>query len=151
MEPVWGLKVIGILIGLQEGFTKHCCFLCLWNIRATAQHYETKEWPTKNLYAPGVKNIQHILLVNPDKVLMLPLHIKLRLMKNLVKVMAKQNSNGFEFLCKKFPKFIQAKLKEGIFVGAEIQIFEDPEFEKTINSGWAISHISTNYVECDVK
>ena len=106
------LKVIGILMGLQGGFTKHCCFLCLWDSRATAQHYKTKEWPKRNSYAPGVKYIQHIPLVNPDKVLMPPLHIKLGLMKNFVKAMAKQNSNGFKFLCKKFSKLSLAKLKE---------------------------------------
>ena len=94
------LKVIGILMRLQGGFTKHCCFLCLLESRTTAHHYETKEWPTKNSYAPGVKNIQHTPLVNPDKVLMPPLHIKLGLMKNFVKAMAKQNSNGFKFLFK---------------------------------------------------
>ena len=129
------LKVIGILMGLRGGFTKHCCFLCLWDSRATAQHYKTKEWPKRNSYAPGVKNIQHIPLVNPDKVLMPPLHIKLGLMKNFVKAMAKQNSNDFEFLCKKFPKLSLAKLKEGIFVGPQIRkVFEDPEFEKTLNT-----------------
>ena len=90
-------------MGLQGGFTKHCCFLCLWDSRATAQHYETKEWPKRNSFAPGVKNIQHIPLVNPDKVLMPPLHIKLGLMKNFVKAMAKQNSNDLKFLCKSFP------------------------------------------------
>ena len=128
------LKVIGILMGLQGCFTKHCCFLCLWHSRATAQYYETKEWPKRNSYAPGVKNI-HILLVNADKVLMPPLHIKLGLMKNFVKAMEKQNSNGFEFLCKKFPKLSLAKLKEGIFVGRQIRkVFEDTEFEKTLNT-----------------
>ena len=82
-----------------------------------------------------MKNIQHIPLVNPDKVLMPPLHIKLGLMKNFVKAMAKQNSNGFEFLCKKFPKLSLAKLKEGIFVGSQIRkVFEDPECEKTLNA-----------------
>ena len=82
-----------------------------------------------------MKNIQHIPLVNPDKVLMPPLHIKLGLMKNFVKAMAKQNSNGFKFLCKKFPKLSLAKLKEGIFVGPQIQkVFEDPECEKTLNA-----------------
>ena len=129
------LKVIGILMGLQGGFTKHRCLMCLWDSRATAQHYQTKEWPKRNSYAPGVKNIPHIPLVNPDKVLMPPLHIKLGLMKNFVKAMAKQNSNGFEFLCKKFPKLSLAKLKEGIFVGPQIRkVFEDPEFEKTLNT-----------------
>ena len=82
-----------------------------------------------------MKNIQHIPLVNPDKVLMPPLHIKLGLMKNFVKAMEKQNSNGFEFLCKNFPKLSLAKLKEGIFVGPQIRkVFEDPEFEKTLNT-----------------
>ena len=82
-----------------------------------------------------MKNIQHIPLVNLDKVLMPPLHIKLGLMKNFVKAMGKQNSNGFEFLCKKFPKLSLAKLKEGIFVGPQIwKVFEDPEFEKTLNT-----------------
>jgi len=30
-------------MGLRWGFTKHCCFSCLWNTRAIAQHYETKD------------------------------------------------------------------------------------------------------------
>ena len=129
------LKVIGILMGLQGGCTKHCCFLYLWDSRAAAHHCETKEWPTRNSYAPGVKNIQHSPLVNPDKVLMPPSHIKLGLMKNFVKTMAKQNSNGFKFLSKKSPKLSQAKLKDGIFVGPQIrEVFKDPEFEKTLNT-----------------
>ena len=61
-----------------------------------------------------------------------PLHIKLGLMKNFVKAMGKHRSNGFEFLCKNFPKLSQAKLKEGIFVG--IQVFKNPEFEKALNT-----------------
>ena len=49
--------------------------------------------------------------------------------------MAKQNSNGFKFLSKKFPKLSQAKLKEGIFVGPQIrEVYKDPEFEKTLNT-----------------
>ena len=28
------LKVIAILLGLQQGFSKFCCFLCLWDSRA---------------------------------------------------------------------------------------------------------------------
>ena len=62
-----------------------------------------------------MKNIQHIPYLMP------PLHIKLGLIKNFVKAIAKHCSNGFEFLCKKFPKLNQANLKEGIFVGPQIQ------------------------------
>jgi len=28
------LKVIALLLGLQQGFTKYCCFICEWNSRA---------------------------------------------------------------------------------------------------------------------
>ena len=59
------------------------------------------------------------------------LHIKLGLMNNFVKAMAKSSSNDFEFFRKKFPKLIPAKLKKGIFVGPQIwEIFEDPKFER---------------------
>ena len=36
------LKVVAILLGLQQGYTKFCCFLCLWDSRARAlqQYYD---------------------------------------------------------------------------------------------------------------
>ena len=37
------LKVIGLLMGMQAGFTKYCCFLCLWDSRAVSQHYKQKD------------------------------------------------------------------------------------------------------------
>ena len=36
------LKVIGILLGLQSGYTKYCCFLCTWNSRARYEHYNVE-------------------------------------------------------------------------------------------------------------
>ena len=63
------------------------------------------------------KNIPHNRLVNSNKVLMPPLHIKLGLIKNFVKAMVKHHLNGFEFFCKNFPKLSQANLKEIITVG----------------------------------
>ena len=35
-------KMIAFLLGLQGGYTKHSCFLCLWNSRADEQHYLVK-------------------------------------------------------------------------------------------------------------
>ena len=46
VSPVWGIgsnKVIGLLMGMQAGFTKYCCFLCLWDSRAVSQHYKQKD------------------------------------------------------------------------------------------------------------
>ena len=34
------LEVIGLLMGLEQGLTKYCCFLCLWDCRATGEHYK---------------------------------------------------------------------------------------------------------------
>ena len=39
------LKVIGILMRMQEAFTKHCCFLSPWDSRAIAEHYVKRDWP----------------------------------------------------------------------------------------------------------
>ena len=32
-------KMIGFLLGLQGGCTKHPCFLCLWDSRDRTRHY----------------------------------------------------------------------------------------------------------------
>ena len=79
------LKIIGILMGMQGQFTKHCCFHCLWDSRASAEHYVRKDWPARVTYIPGNANIKEVLLVDPKHVSMPPLHIKLGLMKNFVK------------------------------------------------------------------
>ncbi|GBM37175.1 hypothetical protein AVEN_14950-1 [Araneus ventricosus] len=36
------LKVIDVLVGLQAGYTKFCCFLCQWNSRVRKKHYIKK-------------------------------------------------------------------------------------------------------------
>ena len=41
------LNVITLLIGLQQGFTKYCCFICEWDSRARSLHYSRKDWPPR--------------------------------------------------------------------------------------------------------
>ena len=37
---IWGdFKMLGLLLGLQGGYTKHSCFLCLWDSRSDKEHY----------------------------------------------------------------------------------------------------------------
>ncbi|GBM57123.1 hypothetical protein AVEN_237368-1 [Araneus ventricosus] len=36
------LKVIAVLVGLQAGYTKFCCFLCQWDSRDRKKHYMKK-------------------------------------------------------------------------------------------------------------
>lgn len=115
------VKVIGMLMGMQGGFTKYCCFLCLWDSRAKADHYVKRDWEARSTYEPGTSSVKFLPLVDPQKIYLPPLHIKLGLMKNLVKQMGKTSSPGFEYLAQKFPSISTAKMKEGIFVGPQIK------------------------------
>ena len=47
------LKVVGIILGLQGGYTRYPCFLCLWDSRANYQHYVRQEWPSRQGLKPG--------------------------------------------------------------------------------------------------
>ena len=38
------LKVVGLVLELQGGYTKYPCFLCLWDSRADDQRYIRQEW-----------------------------------------------------------------------------------------------------------
>ena len=39
------LEVIVVLLGLQLGYTKICCFQCDWDIRDRKQHFIQNQWP----------------------------------------------------------------------------------------------------------
>lgn len=127
------LKVVALLLGMQLGYTKYCCFLCEWDSRDRKNHYEKKEWPKRTSLTPGNKNVIGTPLVNPQKIYLPPLHIKLGLMKNFVKGMDKTQS-GFAYVRSKFPKVSDAKVKEGIFVGPQIrQLLRDEAFDEALN------------------
>ena len=127
-------KVIGLLMGMQGGFTKYCCFLCLWDSRATQQHYATGKWPKRMEYAAGKMSVKHTPLVQPDHIYLPPLHIKLGLIKSFVKAL-KQDGLAFQYLKQMFPKISDAKLKEGILIGPDIRrIMADSAFECQLTS-----------------
>ena len=128
------LKVISLLLGLQLGYTKHMCFLCLWNSRDDENHFKVKDWPRRTCNTVGRFNVQHPALVDPQKIYLPPLHIKLGLMKNFVKAMDPKGQ-GFLYLKEKFGNVLtDAKLKAGIFVGPQIrQLVRDPVFPTRLN------------------
>jgi len=41
------LEVIGLLLGMQPGYTKFCCLLCEWDSQAKDKHYKIKDWPMR--------------------------------------------------------------------------------------------------------
>ena len=120
-------------MGMQAGFTKYCCFLCLWDSRSVSKHYKQKDWGSGSTFVPGEHSLKENPLVDMNKVLLPPLHIKLGLMKNFVKALHK-NGAAFQHLSTVFPGLSAAKLKEGIFVGPQIQeVLKDTDFEELLN------------------
>ena len=118
---------------MQAGFIKYCCFLCLWDSRAVSQHYKQKDRGSRSNFVPGEHSLKENPLVDMNKVLLPPLHIKLGLMKNFEKALHK-NGAAFQHLSTVFLGLSAAKLKEGIFVGPQIpEVLKDTDFEELLN------------------
>jgi hypothetical protein len=113
------LKIVGFLMGLQQGYVKHMCFLCLWNTRDKSNQYTHKDWPLRQANVVGQHNIINPPLVAASKILLPPLHIKLGIFKQFVKSL--QSENAKQFLKDLFPKMSDAKVKEGVFVGPQLR------------------------------
>jgi hypothetical protein len=103
------MKILGILLG-QGGYTKFPCFLREWDSRSRDKHCTTNDWPKREDLIPGSKNVAHASLVDKQKILLPPLHIKLGIMKQFVKVLDKRGS-CFQYLCIKFPALSEAKVR----------------------------------------
>jgi hypothetical protein len=128
------LKVLSMLLEQQSGYNKYPCFLCEWDSRAKSQHWTQKQWPNRVALKPGDENVVLDSLIDPKKVLLPHLHIKLGLMRQFVKALLKEGE-CFKYLCRKFPDQSDAKLKEGIFVGPYIRkLFSDDLFETTMKT-----------------
>jgi len=128
------LKVLGMLLGQQGGYTKFPCFFCEWDSRNRMKHWTLKHWPKRQILELGTKNIIRHNLIEPQKVVLPPLHIKLGIMKQFVKALDK-NGHCFKYLCDKFPVLSEAKLKEGIFDGPQIRILmKDTDFQNSMTT-----------------
>lgn len=126
------LKMTTILLGQQSGYTKNPCYICLWDSRAREEHWNKKSWPLRKSLKPGSFNVLQKPLVEPKKILLPPLHIKLGLIKQFVKALDK-NGKCFQSLLKIFPSLSDAKIKEGVFNGPDIRkVMKSTEFENTM-------------------
>lgn len=120
------------MLGQQSGFTKYPCFLCLCDSRARNLHWEKRDWPVRESVTTGERNILQNTLVPREKVLLPPLHIKLGLIKQFIKSLPKDGA-GFQYLCSKFPRLSEAKLKEGVLVGPYIRkLLADTSFTESM-------------------
>ena len=109
----------------------------------------------------GKRNVKWEPLIEPQKVLMPPLRIKLGLIKQFFTALGKK-SEAFKYLQDLFPKLSKAKVEAGIFVGPQIKkIILCDEFAKLLNRtqkttwksfvavvhGFLDNHKSENYVQ----
>ena len=62
------LKMVGFLLGLQDGYTKFACFLCLWDSKARTEHWIKKDWPARSELIPGSLNVLVPPLVERSKI-----------------------------------------------------------------------------------
>jgi len=76
------LKVVALLLGMQVGYIKYCCFLCDWYSRDKKNHCVNKLWPIRTSLTQGEKNVVNLPLALPEKMYLPSLHIKLSVMKN---------------------------------------------------------------------
>ena len=131
-DVIGDFKMIAFLVGLQGGYTKNPCHLCLWDSRDDSSHYEIVDWPARKEFVVGERNVKYQPLVTQDKVLMPPLHIKLGLIKQFVKALD-HDSEAFQYLQTMFPKLSEAKIKGGIFVGPQVKkLMHDEEFTRKL-------------------
>jgi len=107
------LKVVALLLRMQLGYTKYCCFLCEWGSQDKKNHYVNKLWPKQTSLMPEEKSVVSPPLILLEKNYLPPLHIKLGYMKNFVKGMDK-TGHGFKYVRNKFPNLSDAKIKEGM-------------------------------------
>jgi len=80
----------------------------------------------------GIMNVENQQLVEPSKILLPSIHLKLGLLKNFVKAM-NQGEAAFTYWWEKLPRLSEAKLKGGIFIGPQIrEIIKDEFFDKLL-------------------
>ena len=89
--------------------------------------------------AVGQKNIVEEPLVDREKILLPPLHIKVGLIKQYVKALDK-DGGCFQHICNKFPGLSYQKAKAGIFDGPQIRtLVKDINFIPSMNENGNIS------------
>ncbi|KAL7868474.1 hypothetical protein SRHO_G00098580 [Serrasalmus rhombeus] len=66
-EVIGDFKMVSFLMGLQDGFTKYPCFICLWDSRDTKAHYHRRDWPQRTEFTVGKNIVKWEPLVDPRK------------------------------------------------------------------------------------
>ena len=126
-------KMLGFLLGLHGGYTKYYCCHCLWDSRATDQHYIQRVWPEKEQLVPSMHSVIQEALVPRQKILLPPLHIKLGLLKQFIKALD-PNSATLHYIRKMFSHLPDTKVKGVMFTGPQIRVMlASADLEQTMS------------------
>lgn len=107
--------------------------MCLWDSRARNKHWTQKNWPVRKTLKVGEKNVINQPLVDKEKIIFPPLHIKLGIMKQFVRALDVEG-NCFKYISEKLPRLTHEKIKAGVFNGPEIRtLMNDPHFGSSMN------------------
>ena len=91
-------------------------------------------------------NVENQPLVEPSKILLPSMHLKLGLMTNFVKTM-NQGEATFTYWWEKFSRLSEAKLKEGTFIGPQIQdLIKDEYFDRLLQGDEKAARDSFKFV-----
>ena len=113
--------------------TRSFLAFCYWDSRDKVNQWKIKNWPVREQLKVGYKNFTHDQLAPCEKIIFLPLHIKLALMKQFVKALHK-TGQCFQYILSAFPGLSNKKLKAGIFDSPQIQkLIKDPNFHHSMN------------------
>ena len=125
--------MVSFLLGQQKGLTKFPCFFCMWNSRDRENHWTRKKWPKRGTLKAGVPNVIYDPIVNRDKIIFPPFHIKLGLIKQFVKAL-RLDGKCFWHLLHTFSGLSYKKIKAGVFDGQQIRtLVRDQAFVQAMN------------------
>jgi hypothetical protein len=89
-----------------------------WDSRDRKLDYTKKQWPKRESLITVRKNVVNTPLINPEKVYLPPLYIKLGLKKFHQSV--DQNSDGFIYWKIQFATITDAKIKERLLLDLKL-------------------------------
>ena len=143
--------MVNYLLGQQGDTQSIPCFLCYWDSSAKSQHWVKDVCPARNSLKLGNKNIINEPLVEPEKIILPLLHIKLGLMKQFVKALD-FHGDCLKYIGYSFPGLSEEKLKAEIFYRPQVrQLIKDSNFAASVTSkeaqAWkALTEVIKNFL-----
>jgi len=109
------IKMVNFLLGQQSRYMKYPCFLCYWDSRDKPNNWTVDKWPNRTQLAVGDRNNIKLPLVDREKIIFPPLHIKLGLIKQFVKAHDKLE-RCFDYIFSAFPGLGIKKKNGGVLM-----------------------------------